>query len=150
MTEKQRIDRIISSRHIAVAGVSRNPKKFGNIVYDHLKKNGYHVYALNPNMQSINGDVCYPDIASLPQEVQSVVMVTKPEVTLKLLKEAAAKGIYDIWMQQGAESPEAMVVVKELNLSAVDKRCIMMFVEPVKSVHSFHRFLMKLFGKYPK
>lgn len=151
MSEKQLIDEILEQKHIAVAGVSRNSRKFGTIVYEHLKKNGYNVYPLNPNMESINGDRCYADVASLPSEVTALVTVTKPEITLQLVNEAAARGgISYLWMQQGSQSDEAVAAAEAHGIKLMQRKCIMMFAEPVKSVHSFHRFLLKLFGKYPK
>lgn len=150
MREKQIIDQVIAQKHIAVAGVSRNARKFGSVVYAHLKKHGYQVYALNPNLDSFNGDPCYKSIGDLPPEVSTMVTVTKPEVTQSLIKDAAAHGMQFIWMQQGSENAEAIAAAEVAGMGVVSKRCIMMFVEPVKSIHGFHRYILKLFGKYPK
>jgi uncharacterized protein len=149
MKEKQIIDQVIAQKHIAVAGVSRNDRKFGSVVYAHLKKHGYQVYALNPNLESFNGDPCYKQIQDLPSEVNALVTVTKPAVTQSLIKDAAAHGMQYIWMQQGSEHAEAIAAAEEAGIGIVTKRCIMMFVEPVKSIHGFHRFILKLVGKYP-
>ena len=64
--------------------------------------------------------------------------------------EANEAGIKKIWMQQGSESPKAIKFCKENGIELVEGECIMMFSEPVKSIHKFHRGLNKLFGKYPK
>jgi predicted CoA-binding protein len=53
-------------------------------------------------------------------------------------------------MQQGSESRNAIKFCEENGISAVHNECIMMFVEPVKSIHSFHRWINKLVGKYPQ
>jgi predicted CoA-binding protein len=150
MTQKEIIDQIIAQEHIAVAGVSRNKKKFGAVVYDHLKTNGYNVYPVNPNIDRYNGDPCYRRIADLPAEVSALVTVTKPEVTLPLVREAADKGISWLWLQQGSESMEVLDAAREAGMQFVERKCIMMFAEPVRSAHRFHRFLAKLFGSYPK
>jgi uncharacterized protein len=149
-TEKQIIDQILAQKQIAVAGVSQNPRKFGNIVYKHLKQNGYTVFAVNPNRENIGDDRCYSDILSLPEEVKAIVTVTKPEVTKKIVEDAIARHIGMIWMQQGSESREAIAMAKDAGILVMQNRCIMMHAEPVKSVHSFHRAIMKLFGRYPK
>jgi uncharacterized protein len=150
MTDKEIIDQILSQKHIAVAGVSRDARKFGAIVYKHLAKNGYHVYPMNPNMANYEGVKCYPDVMSLPEEVLVLVMVTKPQVTLDLVHQAIERGITHLWMQQGSESDEAIAAAKGAGIHVISRKCIMMFAEPVKSVHAFHRFLSKLFGKYPR
>lgn len=149
MTTKQTIDRFLEQKHMAVAGVSLTSTKFGTIVFRHLLKHGYQVYPVNPKHQMFDGHTCYPDIASLPNSVTALVTVTKPEITSELVKQAGAKGIKQIWMQQGSESAEALQIAKDQGIEVISGKCIMMFAEPVRSVHAFHRFLTKLFGKYP-
>ncbi|MFO7721883.1 MAG: CoA-binding protein [Bacteroidales bacterium] len=149
MTEREIIDQILSQKHIAVAGVSRDQRKFGAIVYKQLAKNGYRVYPINPNMEEYAEVKCYPDVMSLPAEVTVLVTVTKPEVTRGLVQQAAVKGLNYVWMQQGSESKDAITAAEAAGIHLISKKCIMMFAEPVKSVHAFHRFLSKLFGRYP-
>ena len=66
------------------------------------------------------------------------------------MREAAAAGIRRIWIQQGAESREALDFCAANGLPAVSKQCILMFAEPVGSFHAFHRWVAKVFGKLPK
>ncbi len=150
MTEKGIIEQFMAQKHLAVAGVSRNEKKFGSIVFHHLKKGGYAVYPVNPGMDQYHGERCYHDIKDLPAEVTALITVTNPEVTVGLVRDAAEKGIRMVWLQQGSESAENIALAEAEGLMLVKNKCIMMFAEPVTSIHSFHRFLMKLFGKYPK
>jgi predicted CoA-binding protein len=147
---KKCIDSFLQQRHIAVAGVSRNEKKFGTIVYHHLKERGYNVYAINPFMQEIKGDPVYQTVEALPDQITAVVAVTKPDQTLKIIDALKQKRIEHLWMQKGSFNESAIAKAEEFDMNYVAGRCIMMFAEPVKSVHSFHRFLVKLFGNYPK
>ncbi len=149
MISKAIIDSFLQQKHIAVAGVSRNKTKFGAIVYRHMKKNGYDVYAINPNISDLEGDIVYPDVQSLPDEVTAIITVTKPDITLNIIKGAVDKGIRMVWMQKGSEGPEALKQAAVSGITTISGKCIMMFADPVKSIHRFHRFLMKLFGKYP-
>ena len=66
MTGLRTIQEFLSDKEIAIAGVSRNTKKFGRGVYDHLIERGYKIYPINPNADTIENAVCYPDVASLP------------------------------------------------------------------------------------
>ena len=43
----------------AVIGVSKNPEKYGHQIYQKLKKEGYKVYPINPNVSEILGNKCY-------------------------------------------------------------------------------------------
>ncbi len=144
--EGQIIKEFLGFRTIAVAGVSREKSKFGRVVYEELKKKGYNVLAVSPNL----GAEGYKDFYSLPEKPQGIIMVTKPEVSLKLTRDCAEAGINYIWYQQGASSEECIRLCKESGINYVAGRCIMMFAEPVESIHKFHRFLSKIFGKYPK
>lgn len=147
---QQTINEFLGQKTIAVVGVSRNKEKFGNMVYLELKKKGYKVFAINPNADMVEGDRCYAGLGALPEKPGGVVFVIHPKDTLDLIKEAAQQGIGYIWLQQGAESPAGEQLCRDLNLAFVSGECIFMYLEPVESIHSFHRFFKRLFGKMPK
>ena len=58
----------LAQKRIAIAGVSRhnNNHRVGNLIYHRLKNSGHDVFAVNPNMQTFNGDCCYPNLQSIP------------------------------------------------------------------------------------
>ena len=149
MATLEAINNFTSQKNIAVAGVSRKKQKFGNAIYKELTKKGYNVYPVNPNLNEYEGKICYKDINSLPDEVTGIVINTKPETTKKLIKEAEAKGIKNIWLQQGSADKETIAEVATSNSNIINKECIMMFGESVKGIHGFHRWLKKSFGKFP-
>ena len=137
-------------KEIAIAGVSRNPRKFGSQVYKFFKDNQYRVYPLNPAADSIDGDLCYKSVAELPASVESLVVLTKPVSTDQMVSDAIAKGIKNIWIQQMSQTPTAIEKAQQAGINLVYGKCIFMFAEPVGSMHKFHRGMMKLFGRYPK
>jgi len=147
---KSKIEDFLSQQKIAVVGVSRNKKKFGNIVYKDLKKKGYQVFPINPNAEKIEGDPCFPVVEALPEKVEGLVIVTPPEQTEKILDNSVKEGIKRVWLQQGAESDSAIKFCEEKNIDCFHGECIMMFAEPVESFHKFHRWIWKVFGKLPK
>lgn len=138
----------IKLKNIAVVGVSRNPSKFGNSVYQELKSRGYQVYAVNPSLQEYKGDPCYPNLTALKGKIDGAVINLQARKTGDVLREAAQLGLKNIWLQQGAESAEVLQIAKELGLNPVVKKCILMYAPPVQSFHTFHRFFAKLFGQY--
>jgi predicted CoA-binding protein len=150
MTQKSMVDKFISKKNLAVVGVSRNEKKFGSTVYRELKKKNYTVQAVNPSLDSFDGDPCYPNLGSLPVTADGAVLVVPPAVTEQIVEEAHRAGIKSIWMQQGSESEKAIQFCRDNGIEAVHGECIMMFAEPVESFHKFHRFIWKIFGKLPK
>ena len=149
MATLAQIEQFVAQRHIAVAGISRNPRKFGNTVFKELNKQGYHVYPISKHLQESEGVRCVPDVASLPAEVSAIIIVTKPEQTVILLKEAEAKGIKQIWLQQGSANPETLAAIGNSDATVISKQCILMFAHPDHFVHKTHILFKKLFGTYP-
>lgn len=144
------IKTFLEPKEMAISGVSRNPRKFGRVAYDHLTERGFKLYAVNPNTDEINGDRCYRNVSSLPSHVDRLYIVTPKEQTAQVLQEAAGKGIRHVWIQQRSEDDEAVRVATENNINLIQKECMLKFAEPVTGPHAFHRFLSKLFGSYPK
>jgi uncharacterized protein len=149
MTTKQAVNNFLNNKSIAVVGVSRNQKKFGYITYKDLKDKGYKVIAVNPNVNMIESDKCYPDLSSIKEKFDGVLLVVPPKQSEKVVREAYSLGVKSIWFQQGSSSDEAVKFCEENNISVVSKECILMFTEPVESFHKFHRWIWKIIGKLP-
>jgi predicted CoA-binding protein len=137
----------VADKDIAIAGASRNPKKFGNVVYQTLKSKGLNVYPLNPNIDTLGSDVCYRSLQDLPANVKNLLVLLKPDETEKIIKDAIAKGITKVWIQQGSESAGAIKVAQEGGLNVITGKCILMYANPT-GFHKFHMRMNKLFGKY--
>ena len=146
----QAVNDFVNSKSVAIIGVSRNKDKFGNYLYREMKKKGYTVYAINPNMDMFEGDRCYAGLGALPEKPEAVLMSIQPAATLSVMEEMARLGIKKGWLQQGADSKEGEEKAKELGLELVSGECMMMFMQPVESIHKFHRGFKKLFGQLPK
>ena len=72
MTSKKTVEEFFAQPALAVVGVSRSGKKFGNYAYRNLKDKGYKVYQIHPESKSIDGDECYPDFKSAPDKIEVV------------------------------------------------------------------------------
>lgn len=148
-TQKQ-IDQFLGHNHIALAGYSNNPRKFGHLVYRTLTQNGYQVEAINPKGGVIIGSEkpIYTSVMQLPGDIKALLVVTKQDQTLKVLQDAQQKGIGHIWIQQMSETPELKSLAKE-DPQLIVGQCILMYVNP-KGIHKFHHFLAGLFGLLPR
>ncbi len=144
------INLFLQQPEIAIVGVSRNKNKFGNTVYQTLKKKGKKVIPVNPHMIDFDGDKCYSDVETLPAHVKAIFVSTPPEITLKIVERAYNKGIRHLWLQQGSSNDEVIKYLEGKDINYVADRCIMMFAEPVGSFHKVHRFLSKITGNFPK
>lgn len=147
--DRKTIESFLSTKKIAIAGVSRNPKKFGYVVFKELSRKGFDVYPINPNTSSLDGSPCFQSISALPSEVRNLLILTPKDQTTGLVKEAISTGISSIWIQQMSETPEALQIAEENKVNLISKQCILMWAEPVKGFHRFHRNLKKLFGLLP-
>ncbi len=149
MTTRSAVDQFLSRKHIALAGASRSGKKFGNAIVKELGKKGYSFSLVHPEADEIAGQQCYSSLSDLPDDIESLLLVVPPEQTEKLVREAAAAGIRNVWMQQGSESTEAVDFCSENGINVVHGECILMFADP-GGLHKFHHWLWGLFGKLPE
>ena len=122
---KAAVENFVGQHKLAVVGVSRDTKKFGNMAYKALKEKGYQVYPINRNIETVEGDRCFADLSALPEKVDGVLIVVPPTETEKVVREADAAGIKNVWMQQGAESDEAIQYCQQHDLNEVHGECIM-------------------------
>ena len=150
MTEKQKIEAFLAQEHIAVAGFSRDPRKFGAQVYELLKNNHYKVYAVNPaGGETPDKKPVYSSITDLPENVKALWIGVKPEITNRLIREAGERGFRHVWVQQMAGDRETLDLLNESEMLSVSKRCIFMFANPT-GFHKFHHWLSGFFGRIPK
>lgn len=144
---REQINQFLATETIALAGVSRDPKKFGNQVFQHLLTHNYALLPIHPEAAEINGINCLKSISEVPETTKAIwIALQKPEVP-KALKEALDKGIKNIWIQQFSESPEVIEMAKVSDANIVLGRCIFMYTQP-EGFHKFHETITKIFRVY--
>lgn len=119
------IRHMLENRIWAVVGATQNPSKFGNKIYKRLKSAGYEVYAVNPVYEEVEGDKCYPDLASLPKKPESVNVVVAPERALGVIEEIVGLGLKEIWFQPGAFDEEVISKCEQADLDIVYHHCVL-------------------------
>ena len=148
MNTRSAIDDFLNHRTLAVVGVSRSGKKFGNGASRELRKKGYQVLPVHPEAESIDGEKCYRSLGELPGQVGGLLLVVPPAETEKVVQQASAAGIRRVWMQQGAESETAIRYCEGQGISVVSGECILMFAQPA-GVHKLHHWFWRVLGKLP-
>jgi len=108
MTVQDQIKTFLAGDVFAVAGASPRRTKYGNKVLRAYLQAGKKVYVVHPIQEEIEGQPCYRSLAKLPEPIHGLSIITPPNVTERLVDEAAAAGIRHVWMQPGAESAEAI------------------------------------------
>lgn len=109
----------LASKAFAVIGVSKDRNKYGNKVLRCYLQNHKIVYPIHFSEESIEGVKCTKWIKDLPDDVESLSMITPPPVTEEYVKQAIAKGIKNIWMQPGAESQKAIQDCLDNNINII-------------------------------
>ncbi|MDD2850292.1 MAG: CoA-binding protein [Desulfuromonadaceae bacterium] len=126
MTIQDQINQFLSSPTFGVVGASTNRDKYGNKVLRCYQQNGKNVIPVNPTEPEIEGLPCVDTISDLPQDVESISIITPPAVTAKLVPLAIAKGIRNIWIQPGAGHPEAIVLCLQHGVNVIaDGSCVL-------------------------
>jgi len=149
MKTLKQINEFIDSQPIALVGVSRNPKKFGYTAFKELKEKGMEIIPVNPQADTILGEKSYPNVKMLPDDVKGVIILTKKDQTASVVREAKEKGIKQIWIQQMADTKEALAELRETDINYITGECILMHYKP-HSIHKFHGMIKKFFGTFPK
>jgi uncharacterized protein len=155
-TLETKVQDFLAQKRIAVAGVSRDTghHPVGNLIYQRLKRSGHAVFPVNPHMQTFEGDRCYPDLQSIPGGVDGVVIVTRPEVTERIVHDCDDAGVHRVWMHQGmgkgtSVSREAVKYCRDHDISVIAGACPMMYGADVDFGHTCMRWVLKFTGGLP-
>ncbi len=154
-TIKEAAGEFLAHKRVAVTGVSRNPQAHAsNAVYQRLRARGYQVFAVNPSVDQIEGDRCYPDLRSIPGGVEAVVIGTRPDLAMATMRECADLGVRHVWMHRafgaGSVSRDATVWGREHGIHVIDGGCPLMFAPTADPGHKVMRFIFTLTGKVPR
>jgi predicted CoA-binding protein len=155
-TLTEAVSEFLEAKRIAVAGVSSGNAKeeFSIGIFRKFRDAGYEAIPVNPQAKEIDGQTCYPDLSSIPGKVEGVMILTRPEIAEKLVRECDQLGIRQVWMHRsfgaGSVSAEAVDFCRSHGIHVIPGGCPMMFVPPVDFGHKCIRFIGKLAGTVPK
>lgn len=133
-------------RYALVGHQTKRP--FPKITYKALKERGKTAYAVDPEGGEVEGDRTYPDLAALPGPVDAVVLELPREETAAWVAKAADAGISEIWIHQMTDTPEALAEARQRGLHVITGHCAVMYNVKGFSMHSPHKIIWKLLGKY--
>ena len=145
----------LSNKRVAVTGVSRTPAGHGsNVVYQRLRDRGYEVFAVNPNADEVEGDLCYHDLKSIRGGIDGVVIGTRPATAEITMRECAELGIKQVWMHRafggGSVSEAATEYGRQQGITVIDGGCPLMFGPTADAGHKAIRFVCTLTGAVPR
>jgi acyl-CoA synthetase (NDP forming) len=88
------LDAVLDPASVAVIGASDDPDKVGGRPLVHLARNGFagRILPVNPTRTQVQGHVCFPDIASLPEVPEVALVIVPGESAVRAVEELAAAG----------------------------------------------------------
>lgn len=121
----ENIPQILKSfKKIAVIGISNKPDRPSHYVSYFMKEHGYQIYPVNPGLDEVLGEKCYPSLSAIPDEVEIVDIFRRAEFVDEIVEKAIEVNAKVIWMQQGIINENAAQKAIEAGLQVVMDRCI--------------------------
>ncbi len=111
------------ARTIAVVGMSPRPDRPSHYVAKYLMEQGYKIVPVNPAIDEVLGLKSYPDIASIPEEVDMVDIFRRSSQVPPVVDDAIAAGAKFIWMQDGVIHKGAAAKARAAGISVVMDNC---------------------------
>jgi 3-hydroxypropionyl-CoA synthetase (ADP-forming) len=116
------LEGFFGARSVALVGASATPGKIGNSVLDSLANHEYRgtIYPVNPRQSDVMGLRAYPSLASIPNQVDLVVVTASLKVVPEVIEQCAAKGVHNLVVvsaggkELGAEGAELEENIKRL------------------------------------
>ncbi len=113
------VEGFLASQPIAVVGASADPAKFGHKVLAAYLHHGIRAIPVNPSGGEILGQKVYAHLADVPEPLTAASIITPPIITAGVIAEAMRLGLKRLWLQPGAEHPEAIRRAEEAGLEVI-------------------------------
>lgn len=109
---------------IAIVGASRDPHKVAHSVPRQMQRHGWRIIPVNPYIDEIWGQKCYPTLGAIPEPVDLVNVFRPSADTPAVAKQAVAIGAKALWLQQDIASEDARDIAESAGLDYVEDHCI--------------------------
>jgi predicted CoA-binding protein len=113
------------ARTIAVVGLSSKRYRPSYGVAEYMKRAGYRIIPVNPDETEVFGEKAWPDLDSIPDQVDIVSIFRRSEFVPEIVEAAIRKGVKAIWMQEGVFHEAAARRAREAGIEVAMDRCIL-------------------------
>ncbi|HVM51947.1 MAG TPA: CoA-binding protein [Acidimicrobiales bacterium] len=151
MIDARDAEAFLAHQRFAVVGASDKPDSFGRTILHELATRGKDVVAVHPGAATVDDRPCYPDLASVPGELDGVIVMVNRDKAADVVRACIDRGVPRVWLFKGvggsgAVSDEAMALCHEHGIDVVAGACPLMFADPVGWFHRVHRGARRLNG----
>ena len=112
-------------KNIAVVGLSPKPERDSHRVAKYMQEHGYRIVPVNPMAEEILGEKSYPDLTSVPDQIDVVDIFRRPEDVPPIVDQAIAIGASAVWMQLGIVNEDAAAKARGAGLGVVMDKCML-------------------------
>ena len=113
------------ARRIAVVGISDNPQRPSFRVASYLRRVGYDVIPVNPQLERWQDLPCYDSVRAVPGHIDVVDIFRRSELVGPVVDDAIAVGAAAVWMQDGVINHPAADAAQAAGLLVVMDRCML-------------------------
>lgn len=145
MATRTMIDEFLTNHRLALVRSSPSSPIRGAKIDEELSGKGYEVAVVY-----LDESVTESKLADLAGQVEGVIVAVSRDQCEQAVREAVEAKIPRIWVQSGCESESAIALCECEGIPVVYGECVLMYAEPVNSVHAFHRWLWKALRLYAK
>lgn len=108
---------------IAVVGLSSKENRPGYTVPAYLQDEGYRIIPVNPHLEEALGEKAYPDLRSVPEPVDMVLIFRRSKYIPPVVEQAIEIKADVVWMQLGIVNEGAAAMAREAGLEVVMDSC---------------------------
>jgi len=112
-------------RTLAVVGLSSKISRPSYGVAAYMQRRGYRIIPVNPHEDAVLGERAYPDLASVPEPVDVVVIFRQARHIPEIVENAIQRHARVVWMQEGLSHAQAAARARSAGLEVVQDRCIL-------------------------
>jgi predicted CoA-binding protein len=110
---------------VAVVGISDKPERPSFGVAGYLQSQGFRIVPVNPRLSSVLGEQAFPDLLSIPFDIDVVDIFRRNEDIPPIVEAAIEKGVKAVWMQEGIMNREAAEKAEAAGILVVMNRCML-------------------------
>jgi uncharacterized protein len=119
------LDVLRSARTIAVVGLSDKKSRPSYGVARYMQSAGYRIIPVNPEVEEVLGEKCYPNLESVPETIDIVDIFRRSEFVPPVVEAAIRVRAKAIWMQEGVIHEQAAERARAAGLAVVMDRCLL-------------------------
>lgn len=143
------LESFFNPQSIAIVGASRQKSKVGYEILANIIKAGYKggVFPVNPNTDTIDGLKCYPDLESMPDTPDLVIIIIPAKIVPPVMQQCAKVGVKAViiitagFREVGEEGraleKQVVQIAKQAGIRVIGPNCLGLIVPANKLNASF-------------